>query len=108
VLDTLGHERILRAIDGTAAGAARYEIYHDVLVDAVLGWRTIQALVRERRAAERRHRRLLVVTLISLAAFVLMAVLAAFALNQRASSRSAARRARARTNGALTRTNSPS
>src|SRR5207247_543638 len=45
VLDTLGHERILRAIDGTAAGAARYEIYHDVLVDAVLGWRTIQALV---------------------------------------------------------------
>ena len=62
VLATLARERILRpaAADG---GAPRYEIYHDVLGEAVLAWRaaprrgTGDRAERERAAG--RHRRLL-------------------------------------------------
>ena len=38
VLDALGRERIVRAVDG-AGGGERYEIFHDVLADGVLAWR---------------------------------------------------------------------
>ena len=40
MLATLGRERILRSVDGAAvSGDKRYEIFHDVLADAVLAWR---------------------------------------------------------------------
>ena len=45
------------------ADGARYEIFHDVLGEAVLAWRREQELERERRTAERRHRRLALVAL---------------------------------------------
>ena len=62
VLATLARERILRpaAADG---GAPRYEIYHDVLGEAVLAWRAAheaeREVVAERERAAGRHRRLL-------------------------------------------------
>ena len=64
VLATLARERILRpaAADG---GAPRYEIYHDVLGEAVLAWRAAheaeRELVAERERAAGRHRRMLAV-----------------------------------------------
>ena len=58
VLATLGRERIVRPVDGADGGGARYEIFHDVLGDAVLAWRRERELERERRTAERRQRRL--------------------------------------------------
>ena len=62
MLATLARERILRpaAADG---GAPRYEIYHDVLGEAVLAWRAAheaeRELAAERKRAAGRHRRLL-------------------------------------------------
>ena len=46
-------------VDGGGADGARYEIFHDVLAEAVLAWRREQELERERRTAAQRHRRLL-------------------------------------------------
>ena len=61
VLETLGHERILREVEGENGGGPRYEIFHDVLADAVLAWRAERRLERERQEAERKHRRLLAI-----------------------------------------------
>jgi hypothetical protein len=65
VLSTLGRERIVRTVDGAGSNGARYEIFHDVLGEAVLAWRREQELERERRAAERRHRRLAIVAVVA-------------------------------------------
>lgn len=99
VLNRLVEERIVRAGEDGAAGP-RYEIFHDVLADAVLAWRARheaeRRLEEERRAAARRHRRLLV---IAVGAGILIAVLTAiavFALAQRHDARDQARRARGR------------
>jgi WD40 repeat protein len=99
VLQSLAEERIVRPVadDG---GTPRYEIYHDVLADAVLSWRTQHEADRrlqlERAAAERRHRRLLVVLGIAAALLALMAGVTVFALTQRSDARSQARKAHAR------------
>ena len=61
MLETLGHERILREVEGENGGGPRYEIFHDVLADAVLAWRAERRLERERQEAERKHRRLLAI-----------------------------------------------
>ena len=51
-----------------AAGAGeRYEIFHDVLADAVLAWRAERRLERERQVAARRHRRLLALAVAAIA-----------------------------------------
>jgi WD40 repeat protein len=96
VLSTLGRERILRTVDGAGADAARYEIFHDVLGEAVLAWRGEQELERERRAAERRHRRLAVVAFCALIALAAMTAVAIYAFAQRREAREAARKAQAR------------
>ena len=83
VLATLGRERILRPIDGDGTNGARYEIFHDVLADAVLGWRREQELERERRAARRRQRRLAAVAIAAVLALALMTAVAAYAFSQR-------------------------
>ena len=96
VLTTLGRERIVRPVDGAGANGDRYEIYHDVLADAVLGWRREQELERERRTAEKRHRRLAAVALGSLVALAAMTLVAIYAFAQRTRSAGAtARGARA-------------
>ncbi len=96
VLETLGHERILREVEGENGGGPRYEIFHDVLADAVLAWRAERRLERERQEAERKHRRLLAVAVGSMIALALTAAVAVFALTQRSQARSQAHRAHAR------------
>jgi WD40 repeat protein len=96
VLSTLGRERIVRTVDGAGTNGARYEIFHDVLGDAVLAWRREQELDRERRTAARRHRRLALVAVAALFALAAMTAVAIYAFAQRRDARGAARRAQAR------------
>ena len=101
VLDLLAAQRILRAAstDGGADGR-RYEIFHDVLAEPVLAWRRMfvasAALAREREAADRRHRRLLVITggaALLAGAMVALAVYAFAQRNDASKQRSVAERA---------------
>jgi WD40 repeat protein len=96
VLSTLRRERILRPVDGAGGGGGRYEIYHDVLADAVLGWGRERQLDRERRDAERRHRRLAALALGALVALAAMTFVAIYAFAQRSDARRAQRTAEAR------------
>jgi WD40 repeat protein len=90
VLGSLGRERIVRVVDGAGSGAPRYEIFHDVLGDAVLAWRARHAagvrLARERR----RQRRALVVLVVAVAGFAVMTAIAVYALAQRSEARNQA------------------
>jgi WD40 repeat protein len=103
VLSTLGRERIVRTVDGSATGGARYEIFHDVLGQPVLAWRREQELARERRAAERRHRRLAIVAVAALLALAAMTAVAIYALSQRHEALSQRREARSAARGAESR-----
>jgi WD40 repeat protein len=98
VLDRLARERIIRAAEDGAAGP-QYEIFHDVLADAVLAWRTRHEAERhlesERQEAARRHKRLLLVAVASLASVVVLAGITVYALTQRSEARENAREARA-------------
>lgn len=96
VLSTLRRERILRPVDGAGGGGGRYEIYHDVLADAVLGWGRERQLDSERRAAERRHRRLAGLALGALVALAAMTLVAIYAFAQRSDAQRAQQRAHAR------------
>jgi WD40 repeat protein len=88
VLSTLRRERIVRPVDGAGADGDRYEIYHDVLADAVLGWRREQELERERRLAAKRQRRLLLIAIGALLAVAAMTAVAIYALAQRGEAQS--------------------
>ena len=85
VLASLGERRILRPVDG------RFEIYHDVLADAVLAWRTRheseRALERQRDESERRQRRLVALLVSSLVVVGVMVAVTVYALTQRAEAR---------------------
>jgi WD40 repeat protein len=96
VLNLLGRERIVRAVDG-AGGAERYEIFHDVLADGVLAWRARRELERDRETARKRQRRLVVVATAALLALAAMTAVAVYALVERSHARNAAREAHART-----------
>jgi WD40 repeat protein len=100
VLAALTTERIVRPVAGEDGGPPRYEIYHDVLGEAVLAWRagheTQRELEREREKAHRRHRRLLIVLGAAAILLAVMAGVTVFALTQRSQARSQARRAEAR------------
>jgi WD40 repeat protein len=96
VLAMLGRERIVRPVDGAGSDGARYEIFHDVLAEAVLAWRRERELDRERRVAARRHRRLLLVAVAALVGLAAMAAVAVYALAQRSDARASAQSARAR------------
>jgi WD40 repeat protein len=95
VLDVLGQERIVRAVDG-AGGGERYEIFHDVLADGVLAWRARRELERDREQAHARQRRLAIVAAIALFALAVMTAVAVYAFTERSHARSSARQARAR------------
>ena len=92
VLSGLTRERIVHDVGGSDS----YEIFHDVLAEPIRTWREQRRVEGERLRARRRQRRLVAVTATSLIAFVLMAVLAAWALSERGTARSQARRAHAR------------
>jgi WD40 repeat protein len=98
VLRRLADQRIVRT-GGDAGGGPRYEIFHDVLADAVLAWRTRHEADRrlegEREAAEGRHRRTLAFAIAAAAALAILAVISVYALTQRSNARGEARNARA-------------
>jgi WD40 repeat protein len=96
MLSTLKRERILRTVDAGPSDGERYEIFHDVLAEPVLAWRARRQLERERDAAARRHRRLLVLAGSALAALAIVAGVAVYAWSQRSSAQAQARHALAR------------
>ena len=85
VVASLGRERILRPVDG------RFEIFHDVLADAVLAWRSRheadRALERQRTEADRRQRRLLALLAVAGVVLAVLAGLTIYALTQRSEAR---------------------
>ena len=91
VLNALAARRILRPGDD-----GRYEIYHDVLAAPILSWRARFVHARELVEAHRRNRRLAIVATAALAALIVTALIAVFALVQRSNARSDARAAHAR------------
>jgi WD40 repeat protein len=95
VLDRLADERIVRG--GTEnGGAKRYEIYHDVLADAVVGWRNRHEAERALREAERHRRRAVFVAATALLGLLLVGAVALFALIERHHAQTDASRAEAR------------
>ncbi len=92
VLGVLAEHRILRTDE-----AGRWEIFHDVLADAVLGWKARyeaeRALELARAEARRRHRRLAFIAFGALVALAGATALAAFAFSQRSEAREQARSA---------------
>ena len=95
----LAERRILRTVARDERGESRYEIFHDVLAGAVLGWRSSheadRVLEAERAEARRRHRRLATVALLALVAFAAMTALAAYAFALRGEARDRERDAQA-------------
>lgn len=95
VLRRLARERIVRA-DSENGASTRYEIYHDVLADAVSAWRSRYRAERALHEAERRRRRAFSLAAFAVLGLVLVAALAVFALVERSHSRAEAQRAHAR------------
>jgi WD40 repeat protein len=99
VLRRLADQRIVRT-GGDGGGGPRYEIFHDVLADAVLAWRTRheadRRLESEREVAEERHRRTRTFAVAAVVAMAILAAISVYALTQRSNARSEARHARAR------------
>jgi WD40 repeat protein len=95
VLRRLSAERIVRS-DSHNGTASRYEIYHDVLAEAVVAWRNRHNAERVLREAERRRRRALWVAAAALIGLVLVSAIAVYALVERGRSRAQAQRAHAR------------
>jgi WD40 repeat protein len=99
VLSRLADERILRPV-GDGSGGERYEIFHDVLAEAALGWKRThdvdRELERQQEQTSRRHRRLLAALVAAALLIAVMAAVTVFALTQRSNARSQARVAHAR------------
>jgi WD40 repeat protein len=99
MLRSLARERILRPLGTNGHGeGGQYEIFHDVLAQAVLGWRrrhdTEAAFSLERENARRRHARLVALLVAATAALVVVSLLATYAITQRGRARDQARSAR--------------
>jgi WD40 repeat protein len=92
----LVEERILRPVapSGGSADGVPHEIFHDVLGEAVLAWRTRHETERRLETARRRHRRALALVGVAVAGLVVMTAIAVYALAQRGQARSAERQAR--------------
>ena len=105
VVRALAGERILRPVDGRGNGEAAHEIFHDVLADAVVAWRTRhdteREVARERERARRRSRRFAAIVAVALAGLAAMTVVAFYALAQRTEAREQAAAARAAQREAL-------
>jgi WD40 repeat protein len=91
VLRRLSDERIVRASSENGPATTRYEIFHDVLADAVLGWRARfeadRRVEEQHQAHERRQRRLLVFGAVTLIGLAVMAAVAVYAFSQRSNAR---------------------
>jgi WD40 repeat protein len=97
VVTKLVEERILRPVapEGDGGNGVPHEIYHDVLGDAVLAWRTRHETERRLEIARRRHRRALALVGVAVAGLVVMTAIAIYAFAQRGQARTAERQARA-------------
>ncbi len=95
VLGRLAAERIVRPV-GSEGSNGRYEIFHDVLADGVLAWRTAFEAERELERERRRRRRALAAAGIAMVALAAVAAIALFALAQRERAKEEATHARAR------------
>lgn len=99
VVTTLSDRRILRSVD--EGGAARYEIFHDVLGAPVLAWRARHRTEREieRQVEEHARRRSRMQRLLTLAIGLLLVVVgvAVFAVVQQRNADEKSRDAQART-----------
>jgi WD40 repeat protein len=104
IVSRLVHQRILRPVakgaNGTTNGAIEappYEIFHDVLGEAVLDWRTRheseRRVAHERAESDRRHRRVLAVLVAVLVALAAMTAIAAYAVAKRSEAREQAAKA---------------
>ena len=86
VVETLANHRILRTDE-----SGRWEIFHDVLAGAVLGWKNRhdaeRAVAQAREESRRRHRRLGFLAFGALMGLALASALAVFALAQRSDAR---------------------
>jgi WD40 repeat protein len=91
VLQRLTAERIVRASSTNGPATTRYEIFHDVLADAVLAWRTRfeaeQQLEEERAGHVRRQRRLVAIGAGAFVAIAVLTAIALYALVQRSNAR---------------------
>ena len=100
VLSKLGTERILRSVSDNGRHGTGYEIFHDVLAEPVLAWKAAHEVRRERELeaaeAERRHKRLLRLLAVAVAALLVMAGVTVFAVTQWSKARSQARLAHGR------------
>src|SRR5262249_15256307 len=100
VLTKLGEERILRSVEGSGGRDSRYEIFHDVLAEPILSWKTghetSRALEAASRLARKRHRRLALVSALSLVAIAVLAGLTLFAFSQRSTAAARGRTAKSR------------
>ena len=100
VLRSLAGQRIVRPVDGPGGDGARYEIFHDVLGDTVLAWRsayvTERRFAEERAVARRKQRQLFAIVAATLVALAVVGSVAVFAWAQRAEARDSARLAQAR------------
>jgi WD40 repeat protein len=96
VLQRLTAERIVRSNSENGPGTARYEIFHDVLADAVLAWRSRYSAESAVRDVERRRRRARLVAAAALLGLVLVGAIAVYALIERSDARTQTRRANAR------------
>jgi len=94
----LVEERILRpvAAAGEGGNGVPHEIYHDVLGDAVLAWRTRHRAERALEGERRRRRRAVRAAALAVVALAFVAAIAVYALTQRSQARTAARHAHAR------------
>jgi WD40 repeat protein len=97
VLSELADRRILRSVE--EGGNVRYEIFHDVLAEPVLAWRSSheaeRELERQQEVADRRHRRLLAVIVVGALLLALMSAVTVYALTQRTEAREQASAAKA-------------
>ncbi|MFL5929458.1 MAG: hypothetical protein ACJ77E_21195 [Gaiellaceae bacterium] len=92
LLEALGRDRIVRPLDDPGPDR-RYEIFHDVLAQAIVEWSARRELDEERSGARRRQRRLLAVTVGAVATALVMVAVAVYALTQRSDARAQARHA---------------
>jgi WD40 repeat protein len=95
VLEKLARERIVRASSENGPASARYEIFHDVLAEAVLAWRARHEEQQALKTSEQRRRRAFSVAIAALVGLLVVGAIAVFALIERGNSRSQARRAHA-------------
>jgi WD40 repeat protein len=91
VLQRLTAERIVRESSTNGPSTTRYEIFHDVLADAVLAWRTrfeAERQIQDERARHlRRQRRLVAIGAGALLAVAVLTAVAVYALAQRSEAR---------------------